>query len=214
MKYVDLALMAQGVNNLVVLGSGGSGGGGAQTYTKTYVATEFASYYGDTATYGSGAYGRRSYNASSGYQGCASGYVNLSGDQYCFARFNYGQIATDLGAGTVNWVKLRLTNQHFWYNGGGNAIVGWSSYTGGWGDPFVPGGGTHFNSEHYHMNEGQTLDRTMGSWLKAAITTGFTSICLGTSASYTNRTDLNNYGYWAMAGNVNTAPRLTINYTK
>jgi hypothetical protein len=202
-------------NSGVSFGTGGSGGGGSQqTYTKSYVAVEFASYYGDHATYGGGANSQRSHNASSNYQGCASGYDGLSGDQYSFARFNYGQIATDLGAGVINWVKLRITNQHFWYNGGGNAIIGWTTYTGAWGSTFVPGGGTHMAAEVYHVNEGATVTRTMGAWLKSAITSGFTSIMHGTSASYTNRTDLNNYSYWAAAGNTSTAPQLTINYTK
>ena len=202
-------------NNGVALGTGGgSGGGGSkQTYTKTYVAVEFASYYGATASYGSGPYGMRSHNSNC-YQGCSSGQLSGSGDQYSFSRFNYGAIASDLGAGVINWVKLRLTNQHSWYNGGLNAIVGWSNYTGVWGDPFVPGGGTHMNQEHYHMNEGATLNRTMGGWLASAITSGFTSIVLGTSDSYTNNTDLNNYGYFAGAGNTATAAQLTINYTK
>jgi hypothetical protein len=205
---------AQFANSGTVLGSGTSGGGSKQTYTKNYVATEFAVYYGDTASYGSGPYSQRSYNASTMYQGAASGYVNLSGDQFSFARFNYGQIATDLGAGVVNWVKLRLTNEHFWYNGGGNAVVGWSSYTGAYGSSFVPGAGTHENTDHYHMNEGATVTHQMSSAMVSAITSGFTSIILGPSASYTSRGDLNNYGYWAGAGNVNTAPQLTINYTK
>jgi hypothetical protein len=200
-------------NAATILGSGTSGGGSKQTYTKTYVATEFASYYGSDASYGGGANSQRSHNSNC-YQGCSSGQLSGTGDQYSFSRFNYGQIATDLGAGVINWVKLRLTNQHFWYNGGGNAVVGWSTYTGAFGSVLVPGGGTHMNTEHYHMNEGATLNRTMGGWLASAITSGFTSIVLGTSDSYTNKTDLNNYGYFAGAGNVNTAAMLTINYTK
>jgi hypothetical protein len=215
-RVEDIGLWAASSNNNngVAFGTGGSGGGGSkQTYTKTYVGVEFASYYGATATYGSGANGQRSHNSTC-YQGCSSGQINGTGDQYSFTRFNYGQIATDLGAGTINWVKLRLTNQHSWYNGGLNAIVGWSSYTGVFGDPLVPGAGTHFAQEVYHMNEGATVTRTMGAWLASAIITGFTSITLGTSAAYTNNTDLNNYGYFAGAGNVNTAAQLTINYTK
>jgi hypothetical protein len=213
-RFIDLGVdNGNFINAGTVLGSGGSGGSSQQTYTKTYNSVEFASYYGDTASYGSGANSRRSYNSNM-YQGCASGQINGSGDQYSFARFNYGQIATDLGAGVVNWVKLRLTNQHAWYNSGLNAVVGWSSYTGSFGTTFVPGAGTHMNQEHYHMNEGQTLTRTMGSWLKASITTGFTTIVLGTSNSYTNPTDLNNYGYFAGAGSTSTCPQLQINYTK
>jgi hypothetical protein len=214
MRIEDLG--NQTFNNLgVVLGTGGGGGGGQQTYTKTYVATEFASYYGDTASYGTGPNSQRSHNASTNYQGCSSGQINGTGDQYSFARFNYGQIGTDLGVGaTINWCKLRLTNNHSWYNSGMTVVCGWSSYTGGFGSPLVPGSGTHMAAETYHINEGQTLNRTMGSWLANAITSGFTSIVLGRSAAATNPTDLNNYGYFAAAGNVNTAPMLTINYTK
>lgn len=199
-------------NSGTSFGSGTSGGGSKQTYTKTYVATEFASYYGSTASYGGGANSQRSYNSNM-YQGCSSGQINGTGDQYSFARFNYGQMATDLGSGTINWVKLRLTNQHSWYNSGLNAIVGWSSYTGAWGSTFVPGSGTHMNQQHFSMGEGATKTVTT-SWLISAITSGFTSIVLGTSDSYTSNTDLNNYGYFAGAGNVNTAPMITMNYTK
>lgn len=202
-------------NNGVAFGTGGgSGGGGSkQTFTKTYNSVEFASYYGSTASYGTGPNSQRSHNSNM-YQGCSSGNLGGAGDQYSFARFNYGQIATDLGAGVVNWVKLRLTNQHSWYNSGCNAVVGWNNYTGAWGGTFVPGGGTHMNTDHYHINEGATLTHQMSGAFVASITSGFTSIVLGTSDSYTTNTDLNNYGYFAGAGSLSTCPQLQINYTK
>jgi hypothetical protein len=217
MRIEDLGpwVATQNANNGVSFGSGGSGSGGSkQTYTKNYVAVEFANYYGSSGSYGSGPYGQRDHNGPALYQGTPSGYINLTGDQYAYARFNYSQITTDIGAGTVNWVKLRLTNQHSWYNSGCNAVVGWNNWTGVFGDPFPPGGGTHMNTDHYHINEGATVTHQMSGAFVTAITSGFTSIVLGTSNSYTSSTDLNNYGYFAGAGNVNTAPQLTINYTK
>lgn len=208
------ASTGQFANAATILGTGTGGGGSKQTYTKTYNSVEFANYYGATASYGSGPYSQRDHNASKMYQGTPSGYINLTGDQFSFARFNYGQIATDLGAGVINWVKLRLTNQHFWYNGGGNAVVGWTSFSGAFGSTFVPGGGTHMNTDHYHMNEGATVTHQMSGAFVSAITSGFTSIILGSSDSYTNNTDLNNYGYFAGAGSTSTCPQLQINYTK
>lgn len=209
------AIGAQFANAATILGTGTSGGGSKQTYTKNYVATEFANYYGSSGSYGSGPFGQRDHNASKMYQGCPSGYINQTGDQYSYARFNYSQINTDIGAGTINWVKLRLTNQHSWYNSGCNAVVGWNNWTGVFGDPFPPGGGTHMNTDHYHMNEGATVTRQMSGAFVSAIAGGtFTSIVLGTSNSYTSPTDLNNYAFFAGAGNTATAPQLTINYTK
>lgn len=206
------AIGAQFANAATILGTGTSGGGSKQTYTKTYNAVEFANYYGSTASYGSGPNSMRDHNASKMYQGTPSGYLGLTGDQYAFARFNYSQINTDVGAGVVNWVKLRLTNQHFWYSGGGNAVVGWSSFTGTYGT-FAPGG-SHMNTDHYGMGEGATTTHTMSGTFASSIASGFTSIILGTSASYTNNTDLNNYGFFAGAGSLSTCPQLQINYTK
>lgn len=197
------------------IGSGTSGGSGSQqTYTKTYYPTETHSYFGATSSYGSGHYGKRNDNGTM-WQGCPNGHALYEGDQYAFARFNYSQIISDIGAGNINWVKLRLTNLSSYYSGGMNVICGYTNYTGTYGDPFVPGAGTIMNQERWHINQGQTLQHTMGSWIYSHLKTDFTGIVIGTSASYTNGTDLNNFGSFYGYNTPNGAvPQLQINYTK
>jgi len=198
------------------IGTGTSGGSGSvQTYTKTYYPTETHSYYGPTATYGSGPNGKRNDNGTM-WQGCPNGGAFHEGDQISYARFNYTQIVNDIGSGNINWVKLRLTNLSSYYSSGMNVICGYSSYSGTFGDPFAPGSGTHMNQEHWHINQGQTLQHTMNPWIFSHLKTDFTTIVIGNSASYTNGTDLNNFGsFYGYTATPNpSTPQLQINYTK
>jgi hypothetical protein len=213
-RFEDLGQdLGQFGNNGVALGSGGSGGGGGlQTYTKTYFANASHSYYGSQA---SNPNGKRSDNSSM-YQGAYSGGLSVDGDQYSFAMFDWATIDNDISGATINYVKLRLTNLHSWYNSGMNVILGYTTYTGTFGSTFVPGSGTHENQQHYHINEGATLTEDISSWMKTALFAGWTGFILGTSDSYTTAGDLNNYGYFFgySATNHTNCPALTINYTK
>lgn len=216
MRVEDLGVdFGQFGNGAVILGTGGSGGsGGKTTVTKTYFATATDSYYGSQANVNPN--GKRSHNSSC-YQGAYSGGINVNGDQYSFISFNASQIASDLSGATINWVKLRLTCLHSWYNSGMTAIVGYGT-AGSYGDPFVPGAGTHFNQTNYHINEGATLNKDItGAGIGTAFQSGgATAIAIGRSADKSTSTDLNNYGYFFGFSSTNhtNCPQLQINYTK
>lgn len=216
MRIEDIGVdLGQFGNSAVILGTGGSGGGGGKTtVTKTYFATATDSYYGSQANVNPN--GRRSHNSSC-YQGAYSGGLSVNGDQYSFISFNHTQIASDLSGATINWVKLRLTNLHSWYNSGMTVIVGYGT-AGSYGDPFVPGAGTHFNQTNYFISEGATLNKDItGAGIGTAFQSGgATAIAIGRSADRTTAGDLNNYGYFFGFSSTDHAhcPQLQINYTK
>lgn len=199
---------------------GGAGGGageaaGAGASSATYYCTGSYSYYGQTATYGSGPYSRRSVNSSI-YQGCASGYAFLTGDQYGFALFNYRQMQSDLSGATINNTYLSLNNLHSWYNNGMYAVIGYTTFTGTFGTTFQPGAGTHEAEQVSWISEGATVTYKLSSWLNSHIATDFTAIILGPAASSgVSGTNLSYYGYFYgyNSNDNNSVPRIGVTYT-
>ena len=219
MQVYDLGADVGSFSNAgYVIGSGTTGGGsGIQTYVKTYYATASHSYYGVTAGHGFSPNGKRSDNATM-WQGCPSGRGLYEGDQYSFAVFNHGAIAADLSGAVINSFKLRLTNLTSYYAWGVNAILGATSYTGVFGDPFIPGLGTTENIMNFPIGSGATL---LTELLGSGIDTGFQAntlgaLVFGTSASFTVGTDLSNFGsfFGYSATNHVSCPALIVNYTK
>lgn len=197
-------------------GTSVGGSGGVQTYNRTFYATATHSYYGVTGSLGSGNNGKRTDNSTC-YQGCPSGGALTYGDQHSYINFDYTTIAAYLAGSTVNSVKLRLTNLFSGYASGTYAIVGYTTYTGTFGDPFIPGAGTHFFQNYYGYAKGATTTINITSWAATAFKTGgAAAICLGRSADRTTGTDLTNYGgyFGYSASNHTNCPALTINYTK
>ena len=204
--------------NGVRFGSGTSGSGGSvQTYTKSYYATATHSYYGVTGTRGSGSNGKRSDNSTC-YQGCPSGGAFTYGDQHSYAVFDHSTIASDLSGATINWMKIRLTNVVSGYSSGTYAILGYTTYSSTFGDPFIPGAGTHFFQTYSGWQKGQTRTYDIsGTTIPAAFQSGgATAITFGRSADRTTGTDLTNYGgyFGYSASNHANCPMLQISYSK
>lgn len=195
-------------SNGTLPGAGGGGAGSASSIgsvTKSYKCTNTYSYYGSQV-----GNGRRNINGSM-YQGCASGDLSLTGDQYSFALMPYSQIQSDLSGATINSVKIALINQHSWYNSGCYVILGYAPFSsfGGTGNP----SGATENAINFFIDEGQlkTQDVT-GYGFGTAFQNGTArSLMLGPSAATSGgATDLWNYGYFTGGANAVT---MTINYT-
>ncbi|MHB1954992.1 MAG: hypothetical protein ACYCOU_14745, partial [Sulfobacillus sp.] len=182
----------------------GSASGGTRNYTTSYLCN-----YSHT------------YEGSDGHQPNAlmnnNGTPTQGGDYadtyngHCksWLRFPNATIQSDLSGATINWVKLRLHNQHSWYNSGMTVAVGWdtkSSFGSTAADP------TPSNIVSYHINEGSTLtyeiDST-GASFGAAFQNNAANLVLWAALS----TGLAYYGYFD-GPNGGTPPELIINYTK
>lgn len=220
MRIEDLGIFTaqEMANNGSAIGTGTSGVSAKGNHINTYYATATHTYYGATGTYGSGHYGKRSDNSilASGCQSNPS-HAFLEGDQYSFAVFNATQIAADLAGATINSIQLRLNCNWSYYSTGMTAIVGWTSYVGSYGDPFIPGGGAHSNVTHYHIGAGQTLaqDLTAAGFGGFFQSSGATGIMIGPASSYTGFTDQNTYGSFnGVPSDHSKGPALIINFTK
>lgn len=212
---------AAGANASSGANPGGGGGGAGQgtnttTTTNTYYTDRTISYYGTQV--GSGLRTDSTNGSGTMFQGCSSGALGQTGDQYSFAIFDSTQIVLDLTGATINWMNLQLTNLHSWYNTGCYVVLGWTS-AGAFGSVFVPGGGTHENQQAFWINENTTISEALNvSIFGAAFQTGgATGLVLGPSGSTTGGpTDLYNYGYFYGGGgsaSPSLMPALTINFT-
>jgi hypothetical protein len=221
MRIEDLGIWdAQSTsNNGAAIGTGTTGAAAHTNYTKTYVATATHCYYGATAANGHTKYGKRNDNSNI-WQSCEYSPQDRAfyeGDQYSFIQFNYSQMRTDLAGATINSVKLQVNCNYSWYSTGMTVILGSSNYTGTFGDPFQPGGGSVSNQTSFHINNGQTLaqDITSVTPIVSSLASTFTAFMIGPASSKDSYTDQNNYGHLSGLDAANALwPRLIINYTK
>jgi hypothetical protein len=194
----DLGLNAgQGTNNLVVLGSGTSGGSSAQNYTETF-------YPADTWSYYSGS-GQRNHNSSM-YHGAYSGESDY---QYSYIHWAAGSLGNNLNTVlnyTVSKVALRLSNLHSWYDSGMTFGLHSSTSLGSATYSVILGS--------FFISEGNTFEYVLGTtqwapWQAA----GTTYMVLAPDSA--NQHNLNWYGYFFgySASNLGSAPRLTVTYT-
>lgn len=205
MRAEDLGLgVGQQVNSGVILGTGGSGGGGGkQTYTDTFYPANTYSYYSN--------FGLRNTNGSM-YQGAYSGegpayqysYIgwNGSGQKYP----GNGSLANILANFTVNSASLRLTCAHSWYNSGMTVGLHTSTVLGSTGYSTIinPGGSP--------IAAGQTKQFALGAGQISDIFAANTYTVLAPDAG--DLTNLQWYGYFqGGAGAANLKPMLTVNYT-
>lgn len=184
-----------GGNNGNAPGGAGGGAGAASTSTqisKTYNPTATYSYYGSQAS--SGANTKENTNGVM-LQGVYSGGLNVNGDQYSFGLYNFSQIRSDFSGATIDSVKIKVQNQHSWYNTGMYLVWGYGTSS-SYGSPFVPGAGTHENIQQNWINEGATNTYDLTGVLGSVIASTFTAIMFGPSGSTSGGpTDLWNYGY-------------------
>ena len=189
-------------NNIIALGSGSGGGNSKQNYTKTYSAQHTYAYEGST-----GHQPNTLFNTDGVAQQGGDFANTYNGDSYSWILWPYSTIQSDLSGATVNWVKLKLTNQHSWYDAGVTAQVGWDTRTSFPGT--TPQPVSLNNQVNQFFTEGQTItyyvDSTGSTWGTAFQSGGATTTLMAASTS-----DLHYYGYFAG----HTAPQLIINYTK
>jgi hypothetical protein len=190
----------QSSNNITVLGTGSGGGNSKQTYTKTYNALHTYSYEGSTG------HQPNTLLQTDGNAQQGGDYANTyNGDSYSWILWP-SSIASDLAGATVNWVKLKLSNTHTWYNSGGTVQVGHTTTS------TFPNTTTQPASIPDQVNqnfgEGQTLtfyvDSNGTTWGAAFQSGGARSTLMAANTS-----DLHYYMLFKGATN----PQLIINYT-
>lgn len=184
-------------NNLVVLGSGTSGGSGAQQKVEYFYANTTWSYY-------SGG-GLRNHNATI-YQGSPSG----PGTAYnmAYLQFSVGSLGNALNTVlnfTVSKVQLRLLNQHTYYNYG--MTVGLHSST------VLGTAGYSSILDFWNISEGQQLAHTLGTSAWAPFKAGGVTYAVLAPTS-NNLDNLNWYGYfWGGGPNNANVPAMIVTYT-
>lgn len=187
-------LSAQFGNNGTPFGTGTSGGATPQTYTE---------YFYPTNTYAYDQYGLKTHNGSM-YQGCYSG---NNYDDHSWMVFGTGSRGNSLSTVlnyTVQSVKLRLLNQHSWYNSGMTVSLRY-------GNPGLPGGTGNISGEltNWHINEGQMIAHTLGSSDWSAWKTSGRWVVLKAGNLSADR-----YGYFYGGGGSNSyMPQFQVVYT-
>jgi hypothetical protein len=127
------------------------------------------------------------------YQGCASGELGTTGDQYSIALYPSSTIRSDFSGATIDSVTVEITNSHTWYNSGAYLIFGYAAF--GSLGPTGNLSGAHLNQQKSAISEGATKTFTT-TFLKSVVaTTNFTCLILGPSKANSSATDLTNYGY-------------------
>jgi hypothetical protein len=194
------ATPANSGQNGTIFGTGTSGSPSKRTYTKTYSASHTYTYQGSD---GHNPNTRMNTDGSATQGGDFSDTFN--GKAKTWIRFPNATIASDLSGATINSVKLKLANQHSWYNSGMTVALGWDT-TATFGSTKADPSGGNVDIKEYHINEGQTLTATIGNVFGTAFQSGgATSLVL-----FRNTNNLAYYGYFA-GGN---HPQLIISYTK
>jgi hypothetical protein len=190
--------VGQSSNNLVVLGSGTSGGSGAQTKTEHFFPANTWSYYGQTPQL-------RDQNGTM-YHGA---YQGEAGYQYSYIQWATGDLGNSLSTVlnfAVSKVSLRLTNLHSWYNNGMTWGLHWSATLGGSQGTYS----TLLTSAF--ISEGNTFDFVLGSGSWNPFQTAGRYLVLSPDSS--NLHNLGWYGYFYGKGADSTKmPRLTVTYT-
>lgn len=188
----------QNNNNLVVLGSGSSGGSSAQTYTEYFYPAATYSYYS-----GSGLRGQNISMYHGAYQG-------ESDYQYSYINWASGSLGNNLNTVlnySVSKVSLRLTNLHSWYNNGMTVGLHSSTSLGG-----AQGVYSSILTSMF-ISEGNTFDFVLGGSTWAPFKAGGTTYMVLAPDS-SNLHNLGWYGYFYGKGsNTGNEPRLTVVYT-
>ena len=199
----DLGSASVGANNLVVLGSGTSGGNSAQNYTETFGPGSTNSYYSNGPTLRDndgtmyhGAYSGESPNYQYSYIGWGSGSLGTA------------NLATLLGGGyTINWATFRLTNLHSWYDSGMNVGVHTSTSLGSttWSAILNTTSG-------WFISEGNTFAFSVNSSMWTSMFAASTYTVL---APYSGAlTNLSWYGYfYGYGSDASSVPLITVNYS-
>jgi hypothetical protein len=149
-------------------GSGGAGGGagdgsGTTSFDKTYTCTATHTYQGSD---GHQANQKINDNGTS-YQG-GNFSDTYNGRAKTWIEFNNSQIQSDLSGVSLSSTKLRLNNNHTWYNSGMTVAIGWdtaTSFGSSRGDP----SGSNIDKVRVHYDEGESKFVTvsgLGSALK------------------------------------------------
>jgi hypothetical protein len=195
--FYDLgANMPGATNNLVVYGSGSSGGASPQQYTEYF-------YGNNTWTYWE--YGQRNHNGTI-YQGAYSGEGYA---QYCYVQFSMGSRGNALNTVLnyqVNSVKFRLLNQHSWYNSGATVSFHASTALGSLG------GALTSELDSWHINEGQMLNRTLGSSAWSPFKAGGVTYAVLRPPGGSLSLDYYSY-FWGGGNNNSNVPAMIVTYT-
>jgi hypothetical protein len=185
--------------------SPGAGGGGAgkgtsvTNFSKTYTCTATHTYQGDDA-------GSSLINSNgTSYQG---GNVSdtFNGRAKTWIVFDHATIASDLASVTLSSTKLRLNNNHTWYNSGMTVCVGWDTVTSFGSSRSNPSGG-NIDSQEYHVDEGATTTTAI-----SGLGTAFKNGTAYNVVLFKNSGSLTYYGYFA-GKNQSSPPQLTFTGT-
>jgi hypothetical protein len=185
-------------NNILVLGTGTGGGATPQNYNEYFDCSNSWSFW---------EYGQRNTNGTL-YQGAYSGEGYA---QHAWLQWGFGSRGNGLNTVLnyqVNYVKVRLTNQHSWYNSG--ATVSWHSANG-----YAPNQGLNgvtSELQNWSIAEGATLWTTLGSGAWAPFKAG--GVTYAVLHPPNGSQSLNYYSYYAGPNAAESQkPQLWVNYT-
>ena len=198
-------------NNGVVLGAGTGGGGGKQTYVKSYYPVHTYSYYGcgiSTPV----CYSLLNTDGTMG-QGPGPSFTGAAtlGNQTSYILWPYAQIKSDLTSAVINYCQLRL----YCLNCAESSInvdLGWNTFPVYGGSD---GGGGNEGVFRYSMIAGQVLNQTLSNDWASRFLTGQTSYQLGRPPTILGVYEPSYGGtFYGNEGDTAYAPQLTISYTK
>lgn len=193
-------LIIDDVGPAVAFGTYDASGGGTpvQQYTKTYSAT-------DSASFDSSGGNRSGYDSGHCFQGYYSG---TNGNQFSLVTFDYSTIASNLSGATINKVEVYLNNLHWYNNSGGTAIIGTHTYASVTGDVNYSNVDPNISSASFTYGQAKwvTVSNSIGTAFKNGTAKGI-ALGKGPSTSHTY------YGYFAGDGQTGE-PKLRITYTK
>lgn len=170
-----------------------------QQYTKTYSTNGTHVFQGDGTN-------RDAYASGHVFQGQ---YDSTNGNQFSVVNFDYATIASDLSGATIVKTEVFLTNQHWYSNGGGTAVIGYTSPAGGSGNYTYSNAQPAINTfSGWAVGAAKwvTVNNSIGNAFKSGAAH---SLVIGKGVNTTTTY----YGYFA--GNGQTGePQLRITYTK
>lgn len=163
------------------------------TATTTYTATGSATFESDGTNRGDG---------TRMYQGQ---FDSTNGNQYSMALFPYTTMRSDMSGADVVSCELYLSNQHFYANAGGVAIIGTHNQTSLSGSHVYSQVASDLSEDHWDKGEAayHFIDESIAERIRDSSATGV-ALGKGPTSSQTY------YGYFAGG----TSPKLRITYSK
>ena len=194
---------ANGSNGSSPGGAGGGAGAGnsSSSFSKTYTVTDTYSYQGSDGTNPN----QKINHNGTCYQG-GNKADTFNGKAKSWLVFPYTTIQSDLSGVTLSSTKLKLNNNHTWFNSGMTVAVGWDTSTSFGSTKGDPSGG-NIDSSEFHVDEGATITQGI-----SGLGTAFKNGTAFNVVLFKNTNSLSYYGYFA-GESQSGPPQITFNGT-